>query len=230
MAMPDLLDRPPLGEDLARRLAGEIIRLRPGPGTKLVEAELCARHGVSRSPLREALRLLEFWSLVERRPRYGVRIAPMSVAHLDDLATCRLPLEGRAAALVAAREDHQAVAHALDERLGRMRAACEAGDAEGCFAGNLAMMQTLHAANPNPVLARLLSELNLPAQRYRFLVYLHAPDTRTRLIDANTALVAAIGQGDAAAAQAVTEAMVREAWQTLRDRLPDLLARIGAAP
>lgn len=222
---PDLLDRPPLGEDLARLLAGEIIRLRPGPGTKLVETEVCARHGISRSPLREALRLLEFWSLVERRPRYGVRVAPMSVSHLDDLVTCRRPLEGRAAALVAARPDHAALAARLSVLHARMRAS---DDTEACFAANLAMMDALHRANPNPVLARLLGELNLPAQRYRFLVYRFAPDTRGMLVDRNARLIEAIAAGDSEAALLVTEAMVADAWQALRDRLPDFLDRLGA--
>ena len=225
---PSRFDRPPMGEDLARQMAGEIIRLRLAPGTKLVETEVCAQRGVSRSPLREALRLLEFWSLVQRRPRFGVRVAPMSQANLDDLVTCRIPLEARAAALVAGQPDHAALAAALSAHLQTMRGAAKAGDAEGCFAANLAFMDSLHAANPNPVLGRLLAELNMPAQRYRYLVYRYAPGMLGRLMDANARLADAIAAGDGPGALAVTEAMVLEAWQHLRPQLPDYLARAAA--
>lgn len=224
----DLLDRPPLGEDLARRLAAEIIRFRPGPGTRLVETEICARHGVSRSPLRDALRLLEHWSLVERRPRYGVRVAPMSVTHLGDLSVCRIPLEGRAAALVAGLPGRGAILTDLERSLERMRAAAGAGDGDACFDANLAMMETLHRANPNPMLARLLGELNLPAQRYRYLVYRYASDTLGMLIDGNAQLLDAIATGDARQALETTEAMVRDASLQLAQRLPDYLDRAAS--
>src|SRR6056297_3148210 len=204
MDAQEAIHRAPLGVDLAHKLAGEIIRGHPPPGTKLKEAEISARHGVSRSPLREALGLLEFWGLAERRPRYGVRVAPLSVQHLDDLTTCRLPLEARAAALVAAAPSHAETATRLTADLERMTALQAAGDGEACFTANLDLMRTLHAANPNPVLRRLLSELNLPAQRYRHLVYRHAPDTLGMLLRANEAMIAAIARGDADAAHRVT--------------------------
>ncbi|SLN68293.1 GntR family transcriptional regulator [Roseisalinus antarcticus] len=221
--LPDLADRAPLGEDVARHLASEIIRLRPPPGAKLVETELCDRHGVSRSPMREALRLLEFWSLAKRRPRYGVFVAPMSVQNLDDLTTCRIPLEARAAALVAEHPSHPQVAERLLSRLVAMAEAQETGDVEACFTANLAMMDSLHGANPNPVLARLLGEVNLSARRYRYLVYQHSPETLTMLLESNAALIAAIRSGDGDRAHAVTEEMVRNAWQSLRVRLPEYL-------
>lgn len=226
---PNPLDPQPMGVDLAKRLAGEIVRGRPAPGTKLVETEICARHGVSRSPLREALGLLERWSLVQRRPRYGVRVAPMNVQHLDDLTTCRLPLEARAAALVAADPRHAGVAATLAAHLAEMESAAAAQDAEAAFTANLAMMDAFHAANPNPVLARLLGELNLPAQRYRYLVYLHAGETLGMLLRSNAAMVAAIRAGNAAAAHDVTERMIHGSWQALRAGLPRYLAALPQA-
>lgn len=221
----NVLDRPPLGDDLARLIAGEIIRHRPRPGTKLVETKISARHGVSRSPLREAFRILESWSLVERRPRYGVRVAPMSVTHLDNLVTCRLPLEARAAALIASLPDHRRVAANLRASLDQMATARMQPDVEACFSANLAMMETFHQANPNPVLAQLLSELNPPAQRYRHLVYRFAPETVGMLIESNALLINAIQDGDPDQAFVVTEKMIQGAWNNLRAHLPDYLMR-----
>jgi DNA-binding GntR family transcriptional regulator len=223
MQIAALPDRPPLGHDLARLMAGEIIRGRPAPGTKLIETEVCARHGISRSPLREALGILEGWGLVQRRPRYGVRVAPLSVQHLDDLTLCRIPLESRAAALVAAAPGHAALARRLAVPHAAMEAAAARGDAGAAFDANLAMMDLLHEANPNPVLARLLAQLNLPAQRYRHLVYHHAPDTLGMLLRANADLIDAIDAGNAGVAETVTARMVTHAWRNLRLRLPALM-------
>lgn len=219
----EAFDRPPLGHDLARRLADEIIRGRLAPGEKLVETEICARHGLSRSPLREALGLLEAAGLVTRRPRYGVRVAPLTLKNLDDLTTCRLPLEARAAALVAAEPEHAETAAELAAHLARMRAAEAAGDPDACFAANLELVEVLHRRNPNPVLRRLLAELNLPAQRYRYLVYRHRPEVLKMLIAANARMVEAIRAGDGPRAHRVTEEMVEASWQDLRAHLPELI-------
>ena len=83
----------PLAIELAPFLEREIITRRLEPGEKLVELDLCARFGVSRSPMREALRLLEASLLVTRRPRYGVRVAPMTLENLNHVYACRAPLE-----------------------------------------------------------------------------------------------------------------------------------------
>lgn len=217
------LDRPPLGFDLARRLADEIIRGILAPGEKLVETDICARHGVSRSPLREALGILEARGLVVRRHRYGVRVAPLSLANLDDITLCRLPLEAQAAALVAEHPEHLALADQLEVHLARMKAEAEAGRIDACFTANLGLMDALHRWNPNPVLGRILSELNLPAQRYRYLVYRHRPETRRMLIESNERMIAAIRAGDGTQARATTEAMVRGSWEDLRAHLGDLI-------
>ena len=57
-----------LAIELTPFLEREIITRRLEPGEKLVELDLCARFGVSRSPMREALRLLEASLLVTRKP------------------------------------------------------------------------------------------------------------------------------------------------------------------
>lgn len=218
------LDRLPLGADLHRALAEEIVTGRLAPGAKLVELDLCERYGVSRSPLRDALRLLERSGLVVHRPRYGVRVAPISVDNLDDITTCRLSLEATAARQVAERKDHARVAADLSVCLARMHAANDAGDHEGCFAENIALMAILHVAVPNKVLAGLLAQLDLPARRYRFLCYRHEPATLRMLLRSNAEMVEAIRAGNGRRARDITQKMVQEAWLRLRARLLEMTA------
>ena len=72
------LDAPSLVELAVRRLRAEIVGGAFAPGERLVEEQLTRRFGVSRAPLREALRLLGQQGLVEHLPRRGVRVVALS--------------------------------------------------------------------------------------------------------------------------------------------------------
>ena len=98
---PESLARQPLALELVRFIENKIITRELRPGTRLVEEELGEQYGISRTPLREALRLLEASSLVVRLPRRSVRVAPMTLDNRDQIFACRVPLEGLAASSVA---------------------------------------------------------------------------------------------------------------------------------
>jgi len=71
------------------------------PGSKMSEAELAARYGVSRGPLREALRRLEGRKLLSRIPHVGVRVISLSFEELIEIYQVREVMEGMAARLAA---------------------------------------------------------------------------------------------------------------------------------
>lgn len=89
-------------------------------GSKLSEPELAGRYGISRGPLREALRRLESTHLVERRPNVGARVVQLSAAQLIEIYLVREALEGMAARLAAARMPAADVA-ALKDLMARHR-------------------------------------------------------------------------------------------------------------
>ncbi len=93
----------PLSDRAYRHLAEAIIRGDIPPGAKLSEPDLSRRLGISRGPLREAVRQLEERGLVRRRPRAGVTAVRLSDAEILDLFIAREPLEGMAARLAAER-------------------------------------------------------------------------------------------------------------------------------
>src|SRR5689334_25436564 len=114
------LEAPSLVELAVRRLRGEIVEGAFAPGERLVEEQLTRRLGISRAPLREALRLLGQQGLVEHLPRRGVRVATVSEAEVDELFELRDVLE-RHAVVVALRRadlDFAGLDAALERRAG----------------------------------------------------------------------------------------------------------------
>lgn len=212
----DARARKPLAIELTPFLEREIITRRLRPGEKLVELDLCARFGVSRSPMREALRLLEASLLVTRVPRYGVRVAPMTLENLDHVYACRAPLEALAASSVAGAPWRDEAADALDVCLKTMRDAAEAGRVEDCFFANVALTDVLHEQSRNPVLISLLAQVNKAALRYRHWAFFQAPSMIALSIGANVEMVEAIRRGDSGRAEAVTRELVQEAWKLAR--------------
>lgn len=86
---------------VAKRIEAAIISGDLQPGSKLSEQALAASLGVSRGPLREAIRRLEGRKLLERTPNIGVRVAELSLKDLHEVLQVREALEGMACALAA---------------------------------------------------------------------------------------------------------------------------------
>lgn len=91
----------PQGLSLYRRLLDEIRAGRLAPGARLREVELAERLGVSRTPVREAMRLLEADGLVVHQPRLGAVVRSLDYAEIMELYEMRAVLEGTAARLAA---------------------------------------------------------------------------------------------------------------------------------
>lgn len=86
---------------VAERLEAAIISGKLEPGTKLSEQGLATSLGVSRGPLREAIRRLEGRKLLERTPNIGVRVAQLSLRDLQEILVVREALEATACMLAA---------------------------------------------------------------------------------------------------------------------------------
>ena len=107
------LSRRALYEDVAERLRGQIFARELEPGAWIDELKLAAEYGISRTPLREALKVLAAEGLVTMKPRRGAYVAEMS---RDDVAQIYHLL-----ALLEADAAGQAARHASDEQLARLQ-------------------------------------------------------------------------------------------------------------
>jgi DNA-binding GntR family transcriptional regulator len=95
----------PLRDVVCDAIRDQIMNGRHLPGARLVEDRLAVELGVSRNPVREALRVLEAEGYVEMIPRRGAVVASMSDKEVEDIFEVRLALEALAARLAARRAD-----------------------------------------------------------------------------------------------------------------------------
>ena len=178
-----------------RILAGEL-----APGAKLNEAELAMAMGVSRGPVREAFRALEQAGLVHTQKNRGVFVRQVSLEEADEIYEVRAALEAQIGRLAA-----QRITPAQLERLRaivkRMRAAGRSRDADAYFPLNIEFHEALADAAGNRALAanyrRVVNELNL----YRRETLARDGEIIPVSIREHEAIVAAVGRGDAAAAE-----------------------------
>jgi DNA-binding GntR family transcriptional regulator len=114
---------------VAEELRRAIISGELAPKSQVSEAALAAEHGVSRTPIREALKQLETEGLVRIVPRVGTFVSAPSWPDIVELSQVREVIEGLAARLAAQRGDH-AVVTSLGHAVENMRKAAAAGDLE----------------------------------------------------------------------------------------------------
>jgi DNA-binding GntR family transcriptional regulator len=94
---------PTLSASIQQKLMDDIMEARISPGMRLEETELAERYNVSRTPVREALRLLAATGVVELRPRRGMVIASLTPAHLEEMIEVAADMEASAARYAAQR-------------------------------------------------------------------------------------------------------------------------------
>ncbi|MDH6286484.1 GntR family transcriptional regulator [Rhodococcus opacus] len=123
------LDTSNFQERAADGLRQMIISGELAPGQSLSEVSLAETFGISRTPIREALKQLQIEGLVEIRPRVGTFVAVPSRREINELFEMKQLLEGGAARLMAARGDVPELT-AMKANVREADAAVEAGDTE----------------------------------------------------------------------------------------------------
>jgi len=220
---------PPVG--LVDRLAGEIReRILTGAipvGAQLRQADLAADFGVSRTPIREALRQLQAGGLVEVVPNRGavVRIpTPWEVRHAYEV---RAELEGLAAAKAAERMGRRELAaiRAANEVL-RKQLTSDADDATARRAANDTFHTTLLDLSDNPWLTAMTERINQSFPRYVSSVSLAGDDRmREANIDQHEEIIDAVARRDPQAARAAMHRHVSSSGEQLARWYEHLAAR-----
>jgi DNA-binding GntR family transcriptional regulator len=175
----------------ARILSGELL-----PGSNHLENELAELLGISRTPVREALLMLEAQGLVEIIPRRGVRIVPLSSQDMEEIYEILAELEPLAAAKAAAKglSEHQLAT--LAECLDRMEAALEADDRKSWAEADDLFHRRLIMLSGNRRLQQTVQTFSDQVRRARLLT-LHIRPAPHRSNEDHRALFDAIAEGDA---------------------------------
>jgi len=175
-----------------------IVRLDMAPGAPVVEADLVAMTGLTRTPVREALMRMVASGLVVQQPKRGLIVSPIDVReHLDVIATRRV-LE-RVIAQTSARRASLAQKQALLQAAAEMQAAAQKNDLDAYMQADQALDRVNHAACANRSAAFAVRPLVMHCRRFWY-AYQHAGDI-TEGARAHMLLAQAIDSGppDAAA-------------------------------
>jgi DNA-binding GntR family transcriptional regulator len=159
-----------LHDEVADRLRELILSGGLEPKARVNELELCERFGTSRTPLREAIKILSSEGLVELLPNRGARVASLTAAEIDEMVQVVAGLEAVAAELACQRaEDDEIEAIAVDTEA--MAHAYRRRDDAVYFRLNRAIHEGIMAAARNATLKSIYANLSSRIQRMRYTAH-----------------------------------------------------------
>lgn len=171
MNLTQTIKRPTLHEELVERLRNLVIEDALKPGEKVPEKELCASFGVSRTPLREALKVLASEGLVVLQANRGARVAEVTREEIENTFPVLAMLEQLAGELACKNIDEAGLAK-IEERHDAMVKAFRDGDHQTYFQANQDIHNALIEAAHNEILDSHHRLLASRVRRARFMANL----------------------------------------------------------
>ncbi|MDN3522770.1 GntR family transcriptional regulator [Halomonas ramblicola] len=159
---------PSLAEEAYEALHDLIVHGRLAPGQRLVEPELCEQLGISRTPLREALKMLANDGLVTLRRNRNAQVSLIDPQELEHLFEVEAGLESLAATLAAERMTASELKR-LEKLQLRLEKLLDQGDRDAYFALNQRIHALIVSGAKNPVLERTHRRLLGQLERARYL-------------------------------------------------------------
>lgn len=215
-----------LHSEVASQIRDRIFAGDLAPGSFVDEVALCAEMTISRTPLREALKVLAAEGLVRHEPRRGCFVNEVTEKDLDDIFPVIALLEGRCAyeaANNASEADMQALA-VLHERLQRYGSA---GQIKEYYDTNFAIHEALITLANNRWLAQSIADLRKIVKLSR-LQQLHAPGRLAQSLSEHMAIYAALQARDSEGAEAAMRTHLTRQRVALRELARNQKSRLMA--
>jgi DNA-binding GntR family transcriptional regulator len=203
----NLNDYKPLRDVIFDTLREAIIVGELKPGERLMEVQLAQKMGVSRTPVREAIRKLELEGLVEMLPRKGAHIADLSVKDIMDVLEVRATLDGLATSLSAARisdEEIKELKHVQDQFVNYV----EKENLQGSIKKDVEFHDIIYRSSRNDKLIQISNNLREQVQRFRVIYIKDASSTR-ELIREHNEIIEAITSRDSEAARRTAQTHIK---------------------
>ena len=203
MTMDEFL---PLRDVVFNTLRKAILTGELKPGERLLEIHLANRLGVSRTPIREAIRKLELEGLVIMIPRRGAEVAQITEKSLKEVLEVRRALDALCAELACDRittEEEERLKQACDE----FERATETKDATTIAAADVALHDIIVQATGNRRLIQLINNLSEQMYRYRF-EYIKDENRHDNLIDEHRMIYESIIRRDKEKAAAAAKLQI----------------------
>ena len=185
----------PLRDVVFNTLRQAILRGELKPGERLMEIHLGEQLGVSRTPIREAIRMLELEGLVKMVPRRGAEVAKISKEDLQDVLEVRKALDTLAGRLACER--------ITEEKINKLKAAelefeeaLKTGDVTKMAEGDVAFHDVIHEASKNKRLKMMISNLAERIYRYRLEYIKNQDDGGKALIAEHREIIRCLEERD----------------------------------
>lgn len=157
----------PLRKQVYEALREAILTGRLKQGAKITEMEIADKLNVSRTPVREAIRMLELEELVILVPQQGVFVAGIkSIKEINDIFQVRSELEGLAAFLTAQKITEEQILR-MNNCMEGIKKCVQQNDLENCIEYDISFHQVIYEASENKWLQKLLDSLFEQITRFR---------------------------------------------------------------
>ncbi len=215
-----------LHDEVAAKLRERIFDGVLAPGSFIDELGLCAEWAISRTPLREALKVLAAEGLVRHEPRRGCFVNQITERDLDEIFPVIALLEGRCA-FEAASNATDADLVALEQMHDRLNRCAKARRINDYYQANFAIHEAIITLADNRWLAQVIGDLRKIVKLAR-LQQLHAPGRLDQSLSEHMAVFAALKARDAEGAEAAMRTHLTRQRVALRELARSNTSRITA--
>jgi DNA-binding GntR family transcriptional regulator len=206
-------DYKPLREVIFNTIREAIIIGELKPGERLMEVQLAEKMGVSRTPVREAIRKLELEGLVEMLPRKGARVANLSEKDIMDVLEVRSTLDGLASSLSALRITDDEIKE-LKHILAQFITCVEKNNLQGSIRKDVEFHDVIYRSSRNDKLIQISNNLREQVQRYR-VIYMKDYSSSSELVKEHTEILDAISRRDPDAAMKVARLHIKKQEESI---------------
>ncbi|MGN0711253.1 MAG: GntR family transcriptional regulator [Anaerovoracaceae bacterium] len=203
----DIQNHRPLREIVYEELKLQILTGKIEPGTRMMEVELAEDMGVSRTPIREAIRKLEKEGLVVIEPRKGAYASQISTEDMVDILEVRQTMEGMAAE-IAAKNVNPDQLKQIEETEELYSRAIKTGNTADMIYYDAKFHKMIVEASNNKILLQLIEPLQEMALRFRYLYY---DDSKraAKMPNEHQHIIEAIASGDSDKAKKAADNHIR---------------------
>ena len=184
----------PLRDVVFNTLRQAILRGEFKPGERLMEIQLANKLGVSRTPIREAIRMLEQEGLAVTTPRKGAEVAKMTLKDMEDVLEIRDALDELAVRIACQKISDEQLKQ-LEDMKELFEKSTQTGNVKKIAEADVTFHDVIYEATGNPKLVTLLNNLREQVYRYR-VEYIKDPKNYPTLIAEHEAILESLKNRD----------------------------------
>ena len=184
----------PLRDVVFNTLREAILKGDLKPGERLMELQLASKLGVSRTPIREAIRMLEQEGLAVTTPRKGAEVAKMTLKDMEDVLEIRDALDELAVRIACQKISDEQLKQ-LEDMKELFEKSTQTGNVKKIAEADVTFHDVIYEATGNPKLVTLLNNLREQVYRYR-VEYIKDPKNYPTLIAEHEAILESLKNRD----------------------------------